>query len=69
MTDLRQGVDAALVTPTVQELGLGDDQSPVIRIDLRSEVTNSIRSLKGFSIGFKVQSQPIIMPGCPSVVA
>ena len=68
MTDLGQSVDAALVPPAVQELSLGDDQSPVIRIDLRSEVTNSIRSLKGFSVGFKVQSQPIIMPGAVTLL-
>ena len=63
MADLGQGVDAALVPPAVQELSLGDDQSPVVRINLWSEVRNSIWSLKGLSVGFKVLSQAIILPG------
>ena len=68
MADLGQGVDAALVLPAVQEPGLGDDQSPVIRINLRSEMRNSIRSLKGLSVGFRALSEAIISAWLSSVV-
>ena len=61
VADLGQGVDTALVPPAVQEPSLGDDQRPVVRINLRpGNEKLKARGLKGSSIECAGLSEAII---------